>query len=68
MKNNINTTERVIRVIIGLAIVAVGFYYSSWWGLIGLEVGLTGLFGWSPLYRLFDISTSSSKKSHGYMV
>jgi len=66
--NNIGTVDRIIRFVIGLAIVAVALYYKSWWGLVGLEIGFTGLLGWSPIYKLFDISTGGIRGSHGSVV
>ncbi|HKK04395.1 MAG TPA: DUF2892 domain-containing protein [Gammaproteobacteria bacterium] len=57
MNLNVGTTDRVVRVIVGLAIIAVGFYYQSWWGAIGLIPLLTGAFGWCPAYWPFKIST-----------
>lgn len=56
MKVTIGESERVIRVIVGTAILAIAIYYKSWWGLVGLEVLATGIFGWSPLYRFFEMS------------
>lgn len=67
MRTNIGTIERIIRAVVGFAIVAVAVYYQNWWGLVGLEIGLTGLVGWSPLYQLFDISTGPARTHrHGY--
>lgn len=66
MKTNIGAMERVFRAIVGLAIIAAAIYYQSWWGLVGLEISLTGVIGWSPLYRLFNISTFSPKTHQGY--
>ena len=36
MKCNIGTTDRIVRAVIGLIVIAVGYYLSSWWGVIGL--------------------------------
>ena len=66
MKINEGTIDRVIRVILGLAIIiVVGFIMKSWWGLIGLLPLVTGLTSRCPLYMLFGINTcprESSKK------
>ncbi len=58
MQCNVGKTERVIRVIAGIAIVGVGFMYQSWWGAIGLVPLLTGATGWCPPYQLLGISTN----------
>ena len=57
MKRNIGKTDRIIRVVIGLIIIAVGAYFKSWWGAIGLLPILTAALGWCPPYALFGIST-----------
>ena len=36
MKKNIGTTDKVIRLIIGVLIYALGIIYKSWWGLLAL--------------------------------
>ena len=51
MKCNVGRTDRIIRVIIGLAIIWAGFYYENWWGAIGI-VPLTAAIGYCPLYPL----------------
>ena len=58
MQCNVGKTERVIRVIAGLAIIAAGFMYESWWGAIGLVPLLTGATGYCPPYHMLGISTN----------
>ncbi len=57
MKCNVGTTDRVIRIVLGIVILAAGYLYQSWWGLIGLLPLATGAIGWCGLYSLFHIST-----------
>lgn len=57
MKRNIGKTDRIIRVLIGFIVIAVGAYFKSWWGAIGLLPILTAALGWCPPYALFGIST-----------
>jgi hypothetical protein len=57
MKLNIGTADRVVRVIVGLAIIGVGIYARSWWGLIGLGPLLTAVIRFCPAYVPFGIST-----------
>jgi hypothetical protein len=57
MKCNVGRTDRIIRVIIGLAIVWAGFYSESWWGLIGILPLATAAIGYCPLYPPFKFST-----------
>jgi len=61
MKQNLGKTERIIRVIIGLIIIAVGAYFKSWWGAIGLLPIFTGVVGRCGLYTLLGISTRKAK-------
>ena len=61
MKKNVGTMDRVVRIIIGVIILAAGYWYGSWWGLIGLIPLLTGIVGWCGLYSVFHISTYHAK-------
>jgi hypothetical protein len=60
MKSNMGKTDRIIRIIAGLAIGAAGIYFKSWWGLVGAVLLVTALIGWCPLYLPFHISTRKS--------
>ncbi len=62
MKKNVGTVDQVIRFIIGAVIIAVGYYYSSWWGLLGLLVLATATFSFCPAYVPFGINTCETKK------
>lgn len=61
MKCNVGTTDKVIRIILGLGIGAAGIYFKSWWGLIGLIPFLTAIVGFCPLYPIFGVSTCKAK-------
>lgn len=54
---NIGTVDRVIRIVLGLAIGTLGIVYSSWLGLIGLVPLLTATVAVCPLYLPFGLST-----------
>jgi hypothetical protein len=67
MKRNIGSADRWIRVIIGLGILALGFTFKSWWGLIGLLPLATAAISFCGLYAVLGISTcttAQSKVSH----
>jgi Inner membrane protein YgaP-like, transmembrane domain len=34
MKCNIGKTDRIVRAVIGLIVIAVGIYLKSWWGAV----------------------------------
>jgi hypothetical protein len=58
VKQNVHNAERVVRVVIGLAIVSLVFVGpQSNWGWLGLIPVATGLTGWCPPYALLGIST-----------
>lgn len=58
MKKNVGSTERVIRVILGLFVLSLVFWGPhSLWGLLGLVPLATGLIGWCPPYAILGIST-----------
>ena len=57
MKINVGNTERLLRIIAGVVIIALGLYYGSWWGVIGLVPLLTGLFRFCPLYTMLGMNT-----------
>lgn len=58
MSVNIGTVERVVRVILGVAILSLTVIGpQSPWAYLGIIPILTGLSGWCPLYSVFGIST-----------
>lgn len=57
MATNEGNVDRIIRVVLALIIFAAGWYFQSWWGLLGLVPLLTGAVGFCPLYRIFGINT-----------
>lgn len=67
MSVNIGIVDRVLRVIIGLVLIAyaipIGFPQTGWnWvGWIGVIPILTAIFGVCPLYSLLGISTCPAK-------
>ncbi len=64
MKRNIGGTERVVRVVAGVGILALAFVGpASAWGYLGLVPLITGLVGWCPPYALLGINTSSAREN-----
>jgi hypothetical protein len=66
MKRNVGTADRVIRVVVGLALLSLVFVLEGnarWWGLVGLLPLVTGLVGWCALYVPFGIDTCPA--AHG---
>lgn len=63
MKKNVGAGDRVFRILIGVMILAAGFYFKSWWGLVGIVPILTAAIGWCPAYLPFGISTCGVNRS-----
>jgi hypothetical protein len=60
MKKNEATWDRVVRVIVGLGLLALTVVGpGTLWGLVGVVPLATGLWGFCPLYRVFGLSTCS---------
>jgi len=61
MKCNVGTTDRLLRILVGLVIAILGVWFNSWWGLVGLIPITTGLFRFCPFYLPLKISTIREK-------
>ena len=58
MDKNIGSLDKIIRVLVGLVLLALVFVGpQSAWGWIGLPVILIALFSWCPLYKVLGVST-----------
>jgi hypothetical protein len=63
MEKNMGNTDKIIRVLVALAIIALYFTHqiSGTWAIVGLILSgifiLTGFIGFCPLYLPFGIST-----------
>lgn len=63
MKFNVGRADKIIRIVLGIVIIAFGFYYESYWGAIGLIPLITGIIGTCPIYSLFKVSTAPGSKT-----
>ncbi len=61
MKCNVGATDRLVRIIVGVIVLLLGFYFKSWWGLLGLIFVGTGILRFCPFYVPFKISTILKK-------
>ncbi len=61
MKQNIGSTDRIIRVVLAMLIAAAGLYFKSWWGLLAVIPLFTTLFSFCPLYKIIGVNTCSHK-------
>ncbi|MEA3443713.1 MAG: DUF2892 domain-containing protein [Bacteroidota bacterium] len=62
MKCNVGKTDKIIRIIIGIIIGVIGYYYNSWWGLIGLIPIATALISFCGFYPLLGVNTCNTEK------
>jgi len=66
MKANVGNADRIVRIIVGLALLSLVFVLQGsvrWVGLIGLVPLLTAFARFCPLYRLFGLSSCPLSKS-----
>jgi len=62
MKRNEGTLDRVLRVILGLALLSLVFVGpQTAWGWLGLVPLITGLVGMCPIYSILGLSTCPVK-------
>ena len=62
MKCNVGGADRMIRIIAGVVIILLGFYFQSWWGAVGIIPILTGTLRWCPAYIPFGLSTCETDR------
>lgn len=63
MKANAGGMDRVLRVVVGLVLVALAAMgVVGAWGYIGVVPVLTGALGFCPAYTLLGINTCGSKQ------
>ncbi len=62
MKSNVGGIDRILRIVVGLALVAWAVMGGPVWAWIGVVPIATGSLGWCPAYLPFGISTCATKK------
>lgn len=65
MHVNVGRFERMVRVMVGLALLSSPFWLDTpwrWLGLIGLMPLATGLAGRCPAYRIVGVATCRMRK------
>lgn len=61
MSQNVGGIDRILRIVVGVALLVWGFLLSqpiNYWGAIGVIPLFTALIGWCPAYSLFGIKTN----------
>lgn len=60
MKANVGSIDKILRVLVGIALLTLVFVLEGparWLGLIGIVPLATAAFGFCPAYALFGLST-----------
>ena len=64
-KTNVGPIDRALRIIVGVALIAMFFLFPDapwrYWTLIGVIPLVTGLMSTCPAYSIFGLSTCSQK-------
>jgi hypothetical protein len=59
---NVGGIDRVLRILVGLALISLVFFGPKIiWGWIGLVPLLTGIFKFCPAYKLLGLNTCPTK-------
>jgi hypothetical protein len=64
MKKNVGQVDKVIRIVVGLLLIALALTGTvGWWGWIGVVLLVTGVLGSCPGYSLLGLSTCPTETS-----
>ncbi len=62
MKANVGGIDKILRIVVGLALIAWAILGGPVWAWIGVVPLATGLTGFCPVYPLLGMSTCPMKK------
>lgn len=63
MVKNVNTVDQIVRIILGIALIAMVFIGPQTpWGWLGLILIVTGSMNFCPIYSMLGMSTFKSSK------
>ena len=63
MKSNVGGMDRILRIVIGLALIGLTLAgMIGLWGWLGVVLLATGAIGWCPPYALLGLNTCPMKK------
>jgi len=66
MAANVGGIDRILRIVVGIAVLALFFMLEGnarYWALLGFVPLLTGLFRFCPAYSLFGLNTCPMKRA-----
>jgi hypothetical protein len=58
MTRNVGGIDKWLRIVAGLALIALGLFGPiGWWGIFGVPLLATGLLNFCPLYPILGVNT-----------
>ncbi|MBI4388040.1 MAG: DUF2892 domain-containing protein [Candidatus Omnitrophica bacterium] len=60
--SQMSCTGKIVRLVIGIAIIGLGIFYQNWWGALGVVPILGALTGKCPLCSIFSKSKCGTPK------
>jgi membrane protein implicated in regulation of membrane protease activity len=64
MKSNVGSIDRILRIILGLVLIALAATGTvGWWSWLGIVPLATGLIGWCPPYAIFGLSSCKTRNA-----
>lgn len=62
MTCNVGLVDRILRIIIGAALIYLAVSGAiGWWGWLGSIFVITGIFRWCPIYSVIGFKTGTPK-------
>ncbi len=61
MKRNVGSVDRILRIVVGLALITWAVLGGPAWAWIGVLPLATGVIGWCPAYLPFGIKTCKTE-------
>jgi hypothetical protein len=62
MKENVGSADKMIRIVLGVVIAALGIYFKSWWGVVAIVPLATALMNSCPAYSLLGLFSNKKVK------
>ncbi|MDC9727519.1 MAG: DUF2892 domain-containing protein [Candidatus Thioglobus sp.] len=61
MQKNVGKIDKILRIILGIALIIYAIYGGALWALIGIVPLVTGLMGRCPVYKIFNCSSCENR-------
>lgn len=62
MKTNVGGIDKILRIVVGIALVVWAILGGPVWAWIGVLPIITGVMGWCPAYTFIGLNTCPLKK------